>query len=135
VVSVPNVNREQPIQRVAGTSCDRKKESIFPSVYGEQGNVVLLSQSFDDTAMLGQFQPPQGTQLMGWTNELDEVITSQLIESPNKEVYSLHDHLVALGWICLWEETRQVRLNWTNADARNWRASVQGCITFSDCEH
>lgn len=76
VVSVPNVNRQQPIQRVAGTSCDREKESIFPSVYGDEGNVVLLSQSFDDTAMLAQFQPPQGTELMGWTNELDEVCTS-----------------------------------------------------------
>jgi hypothetical protein len=72
-VSVPNVNREQPISRVAGTSCDKKKESIFPSVYGDQGNLVLLSQSFDDTAVLGQFQPPEGTYLVDWVRDIDEV--------------------------------------------------------------
>ncbi|KAL7488242.1 hypothetical protein ACHAW6_013821 [Cyclotella cf. meneghiniana] len=72
VVSVPNVNRAQPILRVAGTSCDRKRESEFPSVYGEEGNLVLLSQSFDDNAVLGQFRPPDGTDLVGWINDLDE---------------------------------------------------------------
>ena len=72
-MSVPNVNRAQPILRVAGTTCDRKRESEFPSVYGEEGNLVLLSQSFDDNAVLGQFQPPGGTDLVGWINDLDEV--------------------------------------------------------------
>eukprot|EP00804_Cyclotella_cryptica_P007069 CCRYP_014506-RB/>CCRYP_014506-RB protein AED:0.25 eAED:0.25 QI:352/1/1/1/1/1/2/124/153 len=72
VVSVPNVNREQPILRVAGTSCDKKRDSVFPSVYGDEGNIVFLSQSFDDTAVLGQFQPPNGTVLLGWINDLDE---------------------------------------------------------------
>jgi hypothetical protein len=47
--------------------------SIFPSVYGEKGDVALFSQCFDDTAVLNQFQPPSGTELMGWTNEEDEV--------------------------------------------------------------
>ena len=74
-MSVPNVNREQPIQLVAGTSCDKKKQSVFPSVYGDQGNVLLLSQSFDDTAAVGQFSPPEGTTLMNWTREFDEVST------------------------------------------------------------
>lgn len=73
IVSIPKVNRQQPIQRVAGTSCDRKKHSIFPSVYGDKGNIILLSQAFDDTANIGQFRPPQGTELIAWINDIDEV--------------------------------------------------------------
>ena len=42
-------------------------------MYGDQGNIILLSQSFDDTAVLNQFRPPQGTEVLEWTNDLDEV--------------------------------------------------------------
>jgi hypothetical protein len=84
--------------------------------------------------MLAQFQPPQGTELMGWTNELDEVsFWSERLSRQSS--HSLYDHVTALGWICVWKETREVRLDRTNADARNWWASVQGRITFSHCKH
>jgi hypothetical protein len=42
-------------------------------VYGEDNNVLLLSQSFDDSALNNQFLPPNGTSLLGWTSSRDEV--------------------------------------------------------------
>ena len=109
------MNRAQPILRVAGTSCDRKRESEFPSVYGEEGNLVLLSQSFDDNAVLGQFRPPDGTDLVGWINDLDEVsaLTEKndvVIQPQSKHTASLTCSLIdILGWIFIWEEAKSVR--------------------------
>ena len=73
ITSVTNVNKEKPILRASGRSCDVEWESAFPSVYGEKEDVLLLSQCFDDTALKSDFLPPQGTDLLGWTNSYDEV--------------------------------------------------------------
>jgi hypothetical protein len=51
-------------------------ESKFPSVYGKKNDVLLLSQSFDDTALKRDFQPPESTELLGFTNSFDEVSVS-----------------------------------------------------------
>lgn len=53
LTAVTNVNETQPISRVSGRSCDIEWESAFPSVYGEENDVLLLSQCFDDTALKG----------------------------------------------------------------------------------
>ena len=73
VTAITNVNEEKPILRNAGTSCDKAWDSVFPSVYGEENDVLLLSQSFDDTALEQDFLPPAETDLLGWTNSIDEV--------------------------------------------------------------
>lgn len=70
--AVTNVNVDKPIRRVAGTSCDVNWDSKFPSVYGNKNDVLLLSQCFDDTAEKNHFRPPEGTDLLGWTNSYDE---------------------------------------------------------------
>ena len=56
---------------VAGTSCDGASDSVFPSVHGEEDDVLLLSQSFDDTAMKYDFRAPEGTSLLVWTISRD----------------------------------------------------------------
>ena len=73
LTAVTNVNEDQPIFRVGTTSCDGDWDSAFPSVYGNKNDVLLLSQSFDDTAEKTDFLPPDGTDLLGWTNAVDEV--------------------------------------------------------------
>ena len=73
LTAVTNVNEDNPVSQVSGTSCDVEWESKFPSVYGEKNDVLLLSQSFDDTALKNDFQPPDSTDLLGWTASYDEV--------------------------------------------------------------
>ena len=65
--AITNVNERQPILSASGTFCDVDSKSVFPSVYGEENNVLLLSQSFDDSALNNKFLPPNGTSLLGWT--------------------------------------------------------------------
>jgi hypothetical protein len=73
VTAITNVNQQHPIRAAAGTSCDEESDSVFPSVYGEENEVLLLSQSLDDAALRGDFSPPEGTFLLGWTISRDEV--------------------------------------------------------------
>jgi hypothetical protein len=73
VTAITNVNQQNPIRFAAGTSCDEESDSVFPSAYGQENDVILLSQSFDDTASRGDFLPPKGTFLLGWTISRDEV--------------------------------------------------------------
>jgi len=47
--------------------------SVFPSVYGKVNDILLLSQSFDDTANYEHFLPPEGTMLLDWIKGDDEV--------------------------------------------------------------
>lgn len=72
ITAVTNVNQADPIRSAAGTSCDEVYESVFPSVNGEENDVLLLSQAFDDTASREDFWAPQGTFLLGRTITKDE---------------------------------------------------------------
>ena len=69
---VTAVNKNKPIGRVSGTSCDTEWQSAFPSVYGDKDDVLLLSQCFDDTALKSHFRPPDSTELLGFTKSVDE---------------------------------------------------------------
>jgi hypothetical protein len=73
ITAIRNVNDQKPIVSASSASCDRESDSVFPSVYGEENDVLLLSQSFDDTASVSDFKPPDGTSLLGWTRSEDEV--------------------------------------------------------------
>jgi hypothetical protein len=87
VTAITNVNQLKPIRWFAGTSCDEQSDSVFPSVYGEENDVLLLSQSFDDTAMKNDFMPPDGTSLLGWTISRDEVrLISFVTLTPRREI-------------------------------------------------
>ncbi|KAL7541217.1 hypothetical protein ACHAXR_010734 [Thalassiosira sp. AJA248-18] len=73
VTAITNVNEDKPIFRADGRSCDVAWESKFPSIKGQQNDVLLLSQCFDDTADRQDFLPPDGTERLGWTSSFDEV--------------------------------------------------------------
>lgn len=75
ITAIPNVNELSPIDQalgVSGTSCDEEDESVFPSVYGGEDDVLLLSQAFDDTASASDFAAPNGTTRLGWIKSSDE---------------------------------------------------------------
>lgn len=73
VTAIADVNEGNPILDSAGESCDVNWNSVFPRVYGKKDDILLLSQSFDDSAQKNSFQPPDGTMLLGWTRSYDEV--------------------------------------------------------------
>ena len=73
ITVITNVNDQKPIVSASSASCDSASDSVFPSVYGEENDVLLLSQSFDDTAKMSDFKPPDGTSLLGWARSEDEV--------------------------------------------------------------
>lgn len=73
VAAIAKVNQTKPITAISTESCDRDGDSEFPTVYGKENDVILLSQCFDDTALKRHFKPPPGTELLGWTNSEDEV--------------------------------------------------------------
>ena len=72
VTAIPYVDKNQPVRRWSGRSCDDSEQSVFPSKYGMENDVLLLSQSFDDTAELEHFAAPNGTELLGFTNGDDD---------------------------------------------------------------
>jgi hypothetical protein len=78
LTAITNVNEQRPIVSASVTSCDGASDSVFPSVFGRENDVLLLSQSFDDTASIGGFMPPAGTSLLGWTRSEDEVSAVRL---------------------------------------------------------
>ncbi|MEZ4252519.1 MAG: DNRLRE domain-containing protein [Polyangiales bacterium] len=61
-----------PVRDWAGVGCDRNDDSIFPSVEGAPGDMLLLSQSFDDAIPRANFLPPSGTSLFGYVSRSDE---------------------------------------------------------------
>lgn len=69
---ISGVNTTNPIRSSARTSCDKKAAGVFPSVYGEPGDVLLLSMAHDDPADPLDFQPPMGTQLIEDQHGSDE---------------------------------------------------------------
>ncbi len=73
VTAISDVNDRNPIVDSAGESCDVNWNSVFPRVFGKKDDILLLSQSFDDTALKNSFQPPESTMLLGWTRSNDEV--------------------------------------------------------------
>jgi hypothetical protein len=63
---------------VCVTSCSAFAQILFYQrllflSHSKENDVLLLSQSFDDTALRRHFQPPNGTELLGFTNSFDEV--------------------------------------------------------------
>jgi len=76
ITAIPNVRDQDPIDKtigVARTSCDNQAASVYPSVYGGEGDILFLSQAFDDTASSSDFTTPDGTTRLGWIRSSDEV--------------------------------------------------------------
>lgn len=67
-----DISSENPVRSVATTSCDKSDSSIFPSVYGKEGDLLLLSMAFDDYASMQEFQAPTGTTMEKYVSGHDE---------------------------------------------------------------
>ncbi|MCU0664229.1 MAG: hypothetical protein MUC50_18115 [Myxococcota bacterium] len=61
-----------PVRDWAHTGCDNNPDSLFPSVYGQSGDMVLMSQSFDDMVAQSKFNPPDGASTFGYVSQSDE---------------------------------------------------------------
>jgi len=72
IASISNVNDLNPILSTFNEACDERSEGVFPSVYGERNDVLLLSLTVDDKALMQDFQPPSGTALLAWIRGTDE---------------------------------------------------------------
>ena len=72
LTALRGADTRDPVRRWAAEGCDGDVRSVFPSVYGERGDMVLLSQSFDDAIAESRFLPPAGTTLLGYVGQSDE---------------------------------------------------------------
>ncbi|MEZ4294053.1 MAG: DNRLRE domain-containing protein [Polyangiaceae bacterium] len=72
LTSLRGAASENPVRSWAGVSNDKSPDSVFPSVQGQAGDMLLLSQGFDDTASQSQFLPPPGTTFYKHTSGVDE---------------------------------------------------------------
>ncbi|WP_144394542.1 hypothetical protein [Pleionea sediminis] len=72
MTAVRGANLNNPIRDVATESDDGSSDSLFPSVYGKENDLLLLSMAFDDTAQKDDFRAPDGMELVDWTRGSDE---------------------------------------------------------------
>lgn len=61
-----------PVRDWSYKGCDGSSDSVFPSVYGKSGDMVLLSQSYDDAVSQSKFGAPSGTSTFGYVSQSDE---------------------------------------------------------------
>ena len=72
LMAVRGVNPEDPVRSFTTASCDKEKQSVFPSVNGNKGDLLILSMAFDDTTTRNQFQAPSGTSMLDFVAGNDE---------------------------------------------------------------
>jgi hypothetical protein len=65
VTAITNV-KQDPIRDFSNESCDKFTGSQFPSAFGDEHDVLLLSQSFDDAYDKDDFTPPSGVSRLGY---------------------------------------------------------------------
>ena len=72
LLAVKCVHNSNPIRGSSGTSNDENTASIFPSVHGMKGDLLLLSMTFDDTTNELDFIQPDGTEFVNFVEGNDE---------------------------------------------------------------
>ena len=72
LTALRGADTRDPVRDWSGVGCDRDDDSLFPSVQGAPGDMLLLSQSFDDAVARERFLPPSGTELFGYVSRSDE---------------------------------------------------------------
>ncbi|WP_338845015.1 hypothetical protein V8J88_15105 [Massilia sp. W12] len=65
-------NTSSPVRAWANKGCDNDADSLFPSVDGRRGDMLLLSQSFDDAVAKDKFGAPNGMSTFGYVSNSDE---------------------------------------------------------------
>lgn len=72
LTALRGIDPDDPVHGVAAQSRDRTSDSLFPSVLGNAGDILLLSMAFDDRASRSDFAAPDDTDLLGYTSGFDE---------------------------------------------------------------
>ncbi|QSP96362.1 hypothetical protein LPB19_08305 [Marinobacter salinisoli] len=72
LTAVRGADPRNPVRDWSHEGCDQNADSAFPSVYGLKGDMVLLSQSFDDAVSQRRFGAPRGTTSFGYVSNSDE---------------------------------------------------------------
>lgn len=70
--TVRGADTDAPVRDWAHTGCDDDPNSVFPSVQADAGDLLLLSQSFDDAVPQAWFEAPVGMDTLGYVSEDDE---------------------------------------------------------------
>ena len=72
LTALRGADTQDPVRDWSNTGCDKNPDSLFPSVYGQKGDMLLLSQSFDDAIAQEKFGAPSGTTTLGYVSRDDE---------------------------------------------------------------
>ncbi len=72
LTTLRGANNSSPVRDWANKGCDNDNDSLFPSVDGRKGDMLLLSQSFDDFVSKSTFTAPNGMTTFGYVGNSDE---------------------------------------------------------------
>ncbi|GAA3946285.1 hypothetical protein [Allohahella marinimesophila] len=72
MTTLRGADTSNPVRDSAHRGCDKNADSLFPSVSGRKGDMVLLSQSFDDAVSNSRFNAPDNTTTFGYVSNSDE---------------------------------------------------------------
>lgn len=72
LTTLRGANTSSPVRAWANKGCDNDNDSLFPSVDGRKGDMLLLSQSFDDFVSKSTFTAPNGMTTFGYVGNSDE---------------------------------------------------------------
>ncbi len=72
LTALRGANTSLPVRAWANKGCDGDSDSLFPSVDGRKGDMLLLSQSFDDAISKDTFGAPSGMSTFGYVSNSDE---------------------------------------------------------------
>ncbi len=72
LTTLRGANTSSPVRAWANKGCDGDLDSLFPSVEGRKGDMLLLSQSFDDRVSKETFGAPIGMSTFGYIANSDE---------------------------------------------------------------
>jgi D-mannose binding lectin len=72
LTTLRGANTTSPVRATANKGCDNDDDSLFPSVDGRKGDMLLLSQSFDDAVSRDKFGAPSGMTTFGYVSNSDE---------------------------------------------------------------
>jgi len=72
LTTLRGANSNDPVREWAGVGNDGSSDSKFPSVNGETGDMLMLSQSYDDFVSESAFTAPDGMEYWGYVGNSDE---------------------------------------------------------------
>jgi hypothetical protein len=72
LTALRGADTSNPVRDWAHVGCDNSSKTIFPSVNGQAGDMLLMSQSFDDKVAQSLFGAPSGASTFGYVSNSDE---------------------------------------------------------------